>query len=141
MDITAAAIATLISSGIATTVTLLMNRGNSLKNLNDQLDNILKISIQYPYLENTKFTATWNENKNSTEEQYLRYDNYCNLVFNYMERLCKYYNFNERKIQKHINIKDWIRVHKDCWTNPSTPFENTDGYSKKLKNLINDFLK
>lgn len=141
MDITAAAIATLISSGIATTVTLLINRGNSLKNLNDQLDSILKISIQYPYLENPKFTATWNDNVNSTDELYLRYDNYCNLVFNYMERLCKYYKFNEKKIQNHINIKDWIRVHKQCWLNPSIPYENSDGYSKDLKKLISQFLQ
>jgi hypothetical protein len=141
MDITAAAIATLISSGIATSVTLLINRGNSLKNLNDQLDNILKISIQYPYLENPGFTATWNDNKNSTDEKYLRYDNYCNLVFNYMERLCKYYNYNERKIQNHINIKDWIRVHKQCWTNPLTPYENADGYTKELKKLFTHYLQ
>lgn len=141
MDITAAAIATLISSGIATSVTLLINRGNSLKNLNDQLDNILKISIQYPYLENPAFTTTWNENKNSIDDKYLRYDNYCNLVFNYMERLCKYYNFNESKIQNHINIKDWIRVHRQCWINPSIPYENADGYSKELKKLLTHFLQ
>jgi hypothetical protein len=141
MDITAAAIATLISSGIATTVTLLMNRGNSLNNLNDQLDNILKISIQYPYLENLKFTTTWNDNLNSTDELYLRYDNYCNLIFNYMERLCKYYSYDEKKIQKHINIKDWIRVHKQCWLNPSTPYENADGYSKEFKKLLDHFLQ
>lgn len=141
MDVTAAAIATLISSGIATTVTFFINRGNSLKNLNDQLDNILKISIQYPYLESSIFTATWNDNRNSTDEKYLRYDNYCNLVFNYMERLCKYYNFDESKIQNHINIKAWIRVHKDCWNNPATPYENSDGYSKELKKLITHFLQ
>lgn len=141
MDITAAAIATLLSSAIATSVTLLINRGNSLKNLSDQLDNILKISIQYPYLENPAFTATWNDNKNSVDEKYLRYDNYCNLVFNYMERLCKYYNFNENKIQNHINIRVWIRVHKQCWTSPSTPYENADGYSKELKKLLKHFLQ
>jgi hypothetical protein len=141
MDITAAAIATLIASGIATSVTFLINRGNNLKNLNDQLDNILKLSFQYPYLENPVFTATWNDNKNSNDEKYLRYDIYCNLVFNYMERLCKYYNFNEQKIQKHINIKEWIKVHKDIWNNPSTPYENADGYSQELKTLIQHFLQ
>ncbi len=141
MDLTAAAIATLISSGIATSVTLFINRGNNLKNLNDQLDNILKISIQYPYLENPIFTSTWNENRDSTNEKYLRYDNYCNLVFNYIERLCKYYNYEENKIQNHINIKSWIRVHKDCWNNPSTPYENADGYSNELKSLITRFLQ
>jgi hypothetical protein len=141
MDITAAAVATLISSSIATIVSIAINRGNNLKNLNDQLDNILKISIQYPYLENPNFASTWNDNKNSTDEAYLRYDNYCNLVFNYMERLCKYYKHNETKIQNHVNIKSWIRVHKDCWNNPTIPYENADGYSKEFKKLIEKFLK
>lgn len=141
MDITAAAIATIISSSIATIVSLTINRENNLKNLNDQLDNILKISIQYPYLENPNFAMTWNENRNSTDETYLRYDNYCNLVFNYMERLCKYYKYEEKKIQNHINVKSWIRVHKDCWNNPSTPYENSDGYCEKFKTLVDTFLK
>jgi hypothetical protein len=42
MDITAAAIATIISSSIATIVTLTINRRNSINKLNDQLDDILK---------------------------------------------------------------------------------------------------
>ena len=141
MDITAAAIASLISSVIATSVALFVNRDNRRKSLNDQLDSILKISIQYPYLEDPKFTATWNANKDSADEKYLRYDIYCNLVFNYMERLCEHHEYNEKKIQADVNIKDWIRVHKDCWHNPSSPYENADGYSKKLKNTLSNFLK
>ena len=141
MDLTAAAIATIISTGIATSITLLINTNNRINVLNEQLDSILKISIQYPYLENPDFISTWIENKNSNDEKYLRYDIYCNLVFNYMERFCKYYKFNEKQIQTHVNIKDWIRTHKDCWHNPSTPFENLDGCSPKFKNLINTFLQ
>lgn len=141
MDITAAAIATLISSSIATIVTLLINRTNNIKSLNDQLDNIIKIAIQYPYLESPSFCGEWNKNMNLDDEKYLRYENYCTLVFNYMERLCKYYKFNKTKIENHLNVKDWIRVHKDCWLNPSTPFENADGYSKEFKTFIKAYLK
>lgn len=141
MDITSAAIATLISSSVATTVTILINRNNNIKVLNDQLDNIIKIAIQYPYLENPSFTRTWNDNLKSEDEKYQRYENYCTLVFNYMERLCKYYRYNEKKIENHLNLKDWIRVHKDCWLNPSTPFENTDSYSKEFKKLIENYIK
>ena len=112
-----------------------------MKNLNDQLDNIIKIAIQYPYLESPTFTSTWNNNTNSEDEKYLRYENYCILVFNYMERLCQYYKYDKAKIENHLNIKDWIRVHKDCWLNPSTPFENADGYSKDLKKLIENYIK
>lgn len=141
MDITSAAIATLISSSIATIVTLLINRENKLKSLNNQLDDILKIGIQYPYLENPRFTETWNEHKESNDDSYVRYENYCTLVFNYMERLCIYYGCNQKKIETHLNLKDWIRVHKQCWENPSTPFENIDGYDSNFKELVEKYLK
>lgn len=140
MDVTAAAIASVVSTFVATSVTLRINKSNKKKVLEDQLDSILKIAIQHPYLESTLFTETWTVNKNSTAKKYLRYEIYCNLVFNYMERLCDYYNYNERKISKHINLKDWIRVHKQCWENPSAPFENADGYPEKLKALLTKYL-
>jgi hypothetical protein len=140
MDITAAAIATIISSSVATIVTLTINRRDSINKLNDQLDDILKIGIQYPYLESPKFTETWLENRESIGEDYLRYENYCTLVFNYMETLCEYYKYNKTKIEAHLNLRDWIRVHKQCWEHPSTPFENADSYDEKFKRLINTYL-
>jgi hypothetical protein len=141
LDISAATIATFISSCVATIVALRLNKSNAKKTLYDQLDGIIKIAIQHPYLENPAFSNTWTENKNSNDDQYLRYDNYCTLVFNYLSRLCEHYNFDKDKIEKHLNVKDWIRVHKQCWENPSTPFENADGYSKEFKKLINNYLK
>ena len=141
IDITAAAIATIISSCVATIVALRINKSNAKKALNDQLDGIIKIAIQYPYLENTAFANTWTTNRNSEDEKYLRYDNYCTLVFNYLFRLCEHYNFDKVEIEKHLNVRDWIRVHKECWENPSTPFENADGYSKEFKKFIEAYLK
>jgi len=141
MDITSATIATLISSSVATIVTLLINRENALRTLNTQLDDILKIGIEYPYLENLKFTETWNKNKDSLDDKYVRYENYCTLVFNYMERLCSHYKYNQNKIESHLNLKDWIRTHKQCWENPSTPFENVDSYDEQFKKLIEKYLK
>jgi hypothetical protein len=141
IDLTAAAIATLISSGVAATTAILINNGNVKKSLNDQLDNILKIAIQYPYLESSKFTSTWKANKDSNEDNYLRYENYCILVFNYMERLSKFYNYNEQKIANHINLKEWVRHHREYWMEPATPFENVDGYNKKFRELMASYLK
>lgn len=141
MDISAAAVATLISSSVATLVAFRINNKNELKSLNDQLDGIIKIAIQYPYLENKAFADSWDVNKYSQDEKYLRYDNYCNLIFNYLERLCIYYKFEKRKIETHLNVRDWIRVHKQCWLNPSTPFENTDSYSSEFKIFIEAYLK
>lgn len=140
MDITAAAIATIISSTVATIVGLSINRQNAIKNLNDQLDNIIKLSVQYPYLESPVFAKTWLENKNSEDEKYLRYENYCTLIFNFLERLCKFYNYDKNKIENHLNVKGWIRIHKDCWDNPSLAYENSDGYETKFKTLIKEYI-
>lgn len=141
IDITAAAIATLISSAVASTVAIKINNYNAIKSLNDQLDNILKIAIQYPYLESPSFANTWEEHKDSEEENYLRYENYCTLVFNYLERLCTHYKFNISKIESHLNVKGWVRVHKSCWQHPSVPFENSDGYDQRFKLLIDNYLR
>lgn len=137
--VTAAAIATLLSSVVASTVALKINSYNSLKSLNDQLDAILKIAIQYPYLENPSFCSSWNENKDLDKDEYLRYEMYCNLIFNYLERLCKYHKFNRKKINNHLDIKGWIMIHKDCWLNPTISNEN-DGYDTRLKKLIENYL-
>lgn len=141
MDITAAAIATIISSGVATCVAIIINKTNGKKSLHDQLDSIIKIAIQYPYLESRAFTSTWTSNKDSEDERYLRYENYCTLIFNYLERLCKFYKYNTTKIESHLNVKDWIRVHEQCWQSPSDPYENKDSYEEKFKKVIESYLK
>lgn len=102
--------------------------------------NIIKIAIQYPYLESSSFCNKWLENKESDDERYLRYENYCILVFNYLERLCKFHRFNKEKIQQDLNVKAWIRVHKTCWLNPSVPFENADSYDPQFKKIVENFI-
>jgi hypothetical protein len=140
MDITSATIATLISSGVAATVSIILNKSTKRRSLEDQLDSILKISIQFPYLENPKFTRTWNDQKESNDEKYLRYENYCTLIFNFLERLCEFYKYDLKKIENFMNVRDWVRLHKDCWVNPSLPFENSDGYKNKFKKIIDNYL-
>jgi hypothetical protein len=140
MDITSATIATLISSGVAATVSILLNRSTKRRSLEDQLDSILKISIQFPYLENPKFTQTWNDQKESNDEKYLRYENYCTLIFNFLERLCEFYKYDLKKIETFMNVRDWVRLHKDCWKNPTIPFENSDGYKNKFKKIVDNYL-
>lgn len=140
LSITTAAIATIISAATSATVTLYINRGNKMKYLDDQLDMLLKTALQYPYLENPNFIKTWNENKESGKDEYLRYDLYCNLLFNFFSRLALHFNYNKDKIDNYISAKEWIRLHKDCWINPMNSFENIDSYDKKFKQLINEYL-
>ncbi|MBL7976576.1 MAG: hypothetical protein JNJ85_16780 [Candidatus Kapabacteria bacterium] len=141
MDITSAAIASVLSTIVSVSVNLYVNKNGKRKDLNDQLDNILKIAIQYPYLENEDYTSLWKDNRSNKEDQHIRYDLYCTMLFNYLERLCSFYKFNMIKIEEHIYIKDWIRLHKEYWLTPTSTYENIDGYSKEFRSLIKEILE
>ncbi|XDD44686.1 hypothetical protein AB3N58_17730 (plasmid) [Leptospira sp. WS60.C2] len=138
--LTSAAIATIISALTSAAISLYIASKNNKKYLDDQLDAILKIAVQYPYLENRSFTKTWSSKIDQNDEKYLRYDAYCTLLFNYLERLCKYYDFNLEKVNSHISIKEWVRLHKEYWNDPLEIFENIDTYDKKFRSLIEEFL-
>lgn len=141
MDITSAAIATLISAITSATVTLLLAKLNSRKSLDDQLDGILKIAIQHPHLESKDFTNGWTSNYDRNDEESLRYEVYCTLVFNYMSRLAKHYKYNEEKIKEHVALKPWTRIHAKYWRDPTEAYENVDTYDRPFVELIEGYLK
>ena len=141
MDITAAAIATLISALTSACVTLLIASSNKKRNLDDQLDGLLKIAIQYPYVESESFTRTWKSDFDNNDERYLRYDVYCTLLFNFLSRFASHYKYDKNKIEKHIAVKDWIRIHGKYWTAPTSSYENVDSYDKEFVSLVNSYLK
>lgn len=140
MDITSAAIATLISAITSAGVTLLLARLNGKKNLDDQLDAILKIAVQYPYLESKDFTNTWASSYDRNDEKALRYEVYCTMVFNYMSRLADYYKYNEKKIQGHVALKPWARIHAKYWRDPTEAYDNVDNYNSCFTALIENYL-
>lgn len=129
----------LLSTLISVLFTIYYNHKRKEELLLSKLESILKISVEYPYLENPEFTKQWN--RDVTDERYLRYDHYCTLVFNYLEQVVKNFNYNKNKIEKFIAIKIWVRIHRENWKNPLIKDENIDGYEEKYRNLINSYLK
>ena len=140
-NITVAAIATLVSALTSTCVTLWIASSNKKKNLDDQLDAILKIALQYPYLENSHFTSSWKPENSFDDEKYMRYDIYCNLLFNFLSRICDYHKYDKNRIENYITIKDWVRHHGEFWKNPVNRYENVDSYDREFVDLINSYLK
>jgi hypothetical protein len=139
-SITSAAIATLISAVTSAIVATRISYSNKVKNLDDQLDGLLKIAIQYPYLESEHFTSTWISTFDLNDEKYLRYDVYCTLLFNFLERVSKHYRYQQAKIENFVAIKDWVRLHGRYWKDPTSSYENVDSYEKEFVNLINSYL-
>lgn len=141
MDITSAAIATIISVITSSLITLVLKRQDSRKALDDQLDSILKIAIQYPKLECRKFASEWTSKYDRDDEVALRYEMYCTMVFNYMERLARYYKYDEGRIESHVALKSWARIHSKYWLDPTEQHENIDAYDKKFVALMSQYLK
>jgi len=106
--------------------------------LHDELNKIIEISIEYPYLESKKFTSQWN--KDSDDECYLRYDAYCNRLYNFLARVCEFFEYDKQKIESFVDIKSWIRMHKLNWQNPIDENENIDGYDQMFRNYIKSYL-
>lgn len=121
-------------------ITLDLYRKEKKEKLVDELNNILKIGIEYPYLEVRSFTNNWKDFSNSNDEKYMRYDMYCNLVFNFIHHVCEHFDYNKTQIEGFVDVKTWIRTHKQNWLNPVEENENIDGYDEKFRKLVNSYI-
>lgn len=125
--------------GLATTI--LLEKQKREENLKVELNRILEIGIEYPYLESKPFTEEWVLNKLSQDEKYLRYDMYCNLIFNYLHHVFEHFDKDKSNVEKFVDIKTWIRLHKSNWENPVDENENIDGYDEDFRKFINSYIK
>ena len=136
----ATAIATLIAVFVTVIVNLNINRQNHRQLLNQRLYDILKMALQHPKFESKSFTDKWTSKHDENDDEALRYELYATIVFNYLEDLFKFYNFNEKKIEKELAVKDWVRIHGKYWYDPTIPNENIDKYDKKFVEIVDKYL-
>lgn len=138
------AIAAAVSAIISATnsyITLKLYKDEKKEKLIDEMNKLLEIGIEYPYLESKPFISKWIVNRESNDEKYLRYDMFCNLLFNYLHHVCDYFDYNQKEIENFVDIKSWVRLHRQNWENPVEENENIDGYDKKFRDFINSYLK
>lgn len=104
------------------------------------LNRIIEIGIEYPYLESRPFTEKWVQFMHDNDEKYLRYDMFCNLIYNYLSQLFDYCNGDKKKVEEFVDVKSWIRLHKYNWQNPVDPNENIDAYTEEFRRFINSYI-
>lgn len=108
--------------------------------LSKRLENILRITIAYPELEHKSITEQWNANKDSMDENFMRYDQFCNILFNFLEEVYTHFKGDKKSIENFVDIKTWVRIHRQIWNNPLDPNENVDGYSKEFRDFIDSYV-
>jgi len=142
--ITIAAIATLTSAIISSLISILVSRFNSKKNEERALDDLLiqinTLTIEYPYFEDSKFISNYRKHKTKNNE-YLRYDSYCTIVFNFLERLCRLYNYDLNKVNKFVHYIELIESHGNWWLHETNYNENRKGYEKNFVILVDNILR
>ncbi len=117
--------------------------------IDNQLTRILEFTIQYPYLESRHITENWeaeaikarNNKDYVLSEEFMRYDQFCNLLFNFLEELYNFYKGDKEKIENYIDIKNWVRIHRQIWNTPLNENENIDGYQKEFRDFINSYIE
>lgn len=106
-----------------------------------KLARILELTIEYPYLEDPAFTQSWSEKKDSPDEKIMRYDQFCNLLYNFLEELYKYHKGKTEKIEQFVAVKAWVRLHRQNWEFPREEYENIDAYNTDFRAYINSLIK
>lgn len=76
------ALVSAIISGIVSFIVIkIVSNNEKQKRLDAQLDEIIKLSIQYPYFELRSFTNSWKQDSAENDERYAAYEQYATLVF------------------------------------------------------------
>lgn len=136
-----AAAVSAIFSAVSTRTTLRLYRKEKKEKLHDELNRILEIGIEYPYLEADFITTRWKEKRHSGDMKFLRYDMYCNLIFNYIHHVCEHFDYDRSCIEDFVDIKNWIPTHQQNWQYPDHENENIEGYDERFREFVNSYLK
>lgn len=145
MDITdwviaASGATTAFFAGVQFSFNRQMEKKRRRDDLDRELRHILDLTVKYPYLEHESITKHWTENKNKMGPKFIRYDQFCNILFNYLEKVYNFYSGDKRKIEEYLDVKSWVRLHEQNWKNPIIPYENNESYSVDFRNFINSYL-
>jgi hypothetical protein len=110
-------------------------RGQQRVFIDSLVQKIIESSMQYPYLERDSYCSAWQKGMHENDED-SRYENYCCLVFNLIEKAWDqtwpwFFNgLRHKAVKKILHVEELICRHHEWW---SCDQENLDGYSKGFR--------
>lgn len=129
------AIVAVLVSFIVTKITIKSSDETKLK---DEIFQVNQLAIEYPYFEDDDFCDKYPIYK---DEKTLRYDSYCCIVFNLLEKIWKHFGGKKDKIEEFFGIKEMVIRHSKWWLSEVNRKENLSGYSKKFIDFIDEYIK
>ena len=113
------------------------NRIQAKTKLDEALNNLLNLGIQYPNLERNAFISSITDYEK--DEESMRYNLYCIAWFNYLHDLFKFHRGNDSKVQNDFNCSEVVNTHKKWWLDNFR--ENYEGYSPDFVKYIQTIIK
>lgn len=134
----------IVSVFVTAVIPIVINRVSRHSEIQKELSDILDIAIEYPYLEAREWTQTWKPNtdrlNDEEKERHYRYEAYCTRVFNFLEKVYKFYSFDKAVVENELDVKNWVKIHKEYWYNPTVPNENSGTYNAQMVKIIEGYL-
>lgn len=98
-------------------------RGQQRVAIDAQVQKIVELSMEYPYLERDSYCSAWKKDGDPNDDERARYENYCCLVFNTLEHaweLCWPWFFSKARrhaaIRKIVHVDELICRHYEWFT-------------------------
>ena len=107
--------------------------------LNENLNKLLDVNLQYPYVEDSAFISWWDNHKTSNSDSALRYQAYCEYVFNFLQNTCEYFDYNKRRILRFVDMRDFVDQHRGWWK--MTEQVSPESFPKRLREFIEENFK
>ncbi len=108
--------------------------------IGDKLDILYSIQISYPYVEDSVFIARYCNQKLPNNDSSMRYTIYCEKVFNFIQELAEYNDYDKKPMDEYVNVFYFINTHK-CWLkNEEKDPLITKDYPKKFIDLANSYI-
>lgn len=139
IDMVATTVATILSTIVSSVVAFVTARYSvrhqKRQNLEDLITKLIEFSLEYPYLEDDNYCAAWAGKINGDEES-IRYENYCCVVFNLIERVWEFCRGNQKKMDKILYVEELVIRHYRWWIFDSA---NSSAYNKRFQKYIKSF--
>lgn len=129
-------ISTVIASVIAIVVSRSQNRTSSQQSIEENVTKMLDLTIAYPVLESEELCKKWPDSK-IEEHDKIRYDSYCCLIFNTMERAWEHCNGGRQGLRTMLHVDELILRHQRWWVCES---ENRKGYIIGYRDFVDSVI-
>lgn len=118
----------------------LKTRGQQRLAIDAQVQKLIEMSMTYPYLERDSYCSGWSKDADPNDDDRARYENYCCLLFNTLERAWELnwlWFFSKARrhaaVRKILHVDELICRHYAWFKNDG---ENLDGYSEGFYEFV-----